>query len=212
MTNHFQETAQWSDNQLFSVFPRGYRNQKGKAVLATNPMTSQNIEGIYRYIISEEARWATEELRKMLFTATQQEMRDFKALHFKVATFSGIFNYRSARSLVARSPFMVLDIDDLSSTQEARDLQQKLPHDANIVTALSFVSPKAQGVKWVVELPKWMQGLTFRDQFETLRRYVGFHYGYDADKSGSDVCRACYLPWDSDCFINPQYLLLNTIK
>jgi hypothetical protein len=30
--------------------------------------------------------------------------------------------------------------------------------------------------------------------------------GADPDKSGSDVSRACFLPYDPDCFINPKYL------
>ena len=61
-------------------------------------------------------------------------------------------------------------------------------------------------MKWIVTLPDWTEGLPFREQFERVRRYVGFNYGLDPDKSGSDVCRACYLPWDDECFINPKYV------
>lgn len=34
----------------------------------------------------------------------------------------------------------------------------------------------------------------------------GAGHGIDPDKSGSDVSRACFLPYDPDCFINPKYL------
>ena len=37
-------------------------------------------------------------------------------------------------------------------------------------------------------------------------KHVGFNYGIVVDKSGSDVCRACFLPWDSECFINSKYI------
>ena len=154
-------------------------------------------------------------------TATRQQKQDFKALRFEYATFSGIFSYRNARSLVVRSPFLAIDIDDLGSTDEARDVQHRLCEDTRVETALCFVSPKGLGVKWIVTLPDWTQGLPFREQFERVRRYVGlpfreqfervrryvgFNYGLDPDKSGSDVCRACYLPWDAECYVNPKYV------
>ena len=151
---------------------------------------------------------AADKLREMADTATREQKQAFKALNFEYVTFSGIFSYRNARSLVERSPFLTLDIDDLASMEEARELQQLFIQDKELKTALCFVSPKGRGVKWIVELPDWTLGLAFRDQFETMRRNVGFRYGYDPDKSGSDVCRACYLPWDADCYVNPKYLSL----
>ena len=196
------------NNEKFSIFPTGYRNStQQKAVLNQKPKDIQTIGWVGEYITSERARRATQELRKMLPTATREETREFKALHFEYATFSGIFSYRNARSLVERTPFLTLDIDDLGSTEEARKMQQMLCADKNIETALCFVSPKGLGVKWIVRLPEWTEGLNFRDQFERMRRYVGFNYGIDPDKSGSDVCRACFLPWDEQCYINPKYVL-----
>lgn len=193
-------------NMRFSFFPRGYRNQKGVAVLATRPQQSQDIKWVAEYIKSERARWATETLRSMIGKATRDELSDFKKLNFESATFNGIFSYRNARSLVARSPFMVLDIDDLASTEEARQVQHLLVNDRNVETALCFVSPKGQGVKWVVRLPEWAQECDFKMAFTMLQQHVGFHYGIAIDKSGSDVCRACFLPYDPECFINYKYL------
>lgn len=192
----------------FSIFPSGWWDPANQVVKPRQrPQQTQEITWVYNYIKSERARWATETLRAMLPTATRQQKQDFKALHFEYATFSGVFSYRNARSLVVRSPYLTLDIDDLGSLEESRELQQELVHDSQVETALCFVSPGGLGVKWVVELPEWTQGLPFKEQFEALRRYTGFHYGYDPDKSGSDVCRACYLPWDDQCFINQKYLL-----
>ena len=192
-------------NCRFSIFPCGWWDEaEQKAKPQQRPQQTQTIRWVYEYIISERARRATEELRAMAPTATRQQKQDFKALNFEYATFSGIFSYRNARSLVARTPFLTIDIDDLGSTEEAREVQRLLCQDANVETALCFVSPKGLGVKWVVSLPEWTLGLPFREQYEQMRRYVGFHYGYDPDKSGSDVCRACYLPWDVECYINPH--------
>ena len=193
--------------EKFSIFPKGYRNQQGQAVLATRPQQNQDIAWTYDYITSMRAQWATETLRSMIGQATKDELSDFKKLNFEAATFNGIFSYRNARSLVTRSPFMVMDIDDLSSTDEARQVQQQLIGDDKVETALCFVSPKGRGVKWVVRLPEWAQYDDFRTTFQTMQQHVGFHYGIAIDQSGSDVCRACFLPYDPECYINPIYFL-----
>ena len=198
------------NNERFSIFPTGYWDYaKQRAVPNQKPQQTQTIEWVGKYITSERARWATKELRRMAATASRDKKQAFKALNFEYATFSGVFSYRNARSLMERSPFLALDIDDLSSTEEAREVQQMLCADTNIETALCFVSPKGLGVKWIVRLPEWTEGMAFKEQFAKMRNYVGFNYGIDPDKSGSDVCRACYLPWDEECYINPKYVLQN---
>lgn len=202
VTNNMQER--------FSIFPVGWWDEvEQKAKPRQRPQQTQTILWVYEYIRGTRAKAATEELRQILPMATREEKQTFKALHFEYATFSGIFSYRNARSLVVRSPFLTLDIDGLSSLDESRDIQHQLCADQRIETELCFVSPSGKGVKWIVRLPEWTEGKTFRDQFEAMRRYVGFHYGIDPDKSGSDVCRACYLGWDEECYINPKYLSLN---
>ena len=193
--------------EQFSVFPKGYRNQKGVAVLAARPQQTQTIAWAYDYITSARAQWATETLRSMAGTAADGELSDFKKLNFETATFCGTFSYRNARSLLTRSPFMVLDIDDLTSTDEARQLQQQLAADGKVETALCFVSPKGRGVKWVVRLPEWTRYDDFKLSFQAMQQHVGFHYGIAVDKSGSDVCRTCFLPYDPECYINPIYFL-----
>ena len=195
-----------SIDQLFSVFPKGYRNKKGEAVLAAHPGESRDIRWVYDYITSDRAKWATETLRTMMTTATTDELSDFKKLNFETATFNGTFSYRNARSIVTRSLYTVLDIDDLESTDKARCLQQQFCQDPAVETALCFVSPKGHGVKWIVRTPQWAESNDFKTTFLRLQLYVGFEYGVTIDKSGSDVCRACFLPFDNDCFINPEML------
>lgn len=208
-----------NSQEVFSLFPKGWRNQKGVAVLATKPQQMLGIGEAGAYIKSERARWATEELRRLYREgendgsldddakkALMDRLSDFKKLNFETATFGGVFSYRRAGSLVERSPFMVLDIDDLASMEEARQVQQMFINDPMVETALCFVSPKGMGVKWVVRLPAWARNCEFRTSFQMLSQHVGFNYGITTDKSGSDVCRACFLPWDAECYINPKYL------
>ena len=208
-----QPDANQTKAECFSIFPCGYMDRRNNmAKPQQRPRMVQNISWVSDYIKSARARESTEALRAMLPTATRQEKQDFKILNFEYATFSGTFSYRNARSVTARTSFMTLDIDHLESTDAARELQSTLVSDTEVETALCFVSPSGLGVKWVVTLPPWTEGMAFRDQFEQLRRYVGFTYGIDPDPSGSDVCRACYLPCDPGCYVNPKYLLKTSIQ
>ena len=191
----------------FSFFGKGYYSQKAeKWVPSTKPQKTVDIAWTGAYIESVRAKWATEELRQMMSTASEQELRDFKLREFDAVAAAGTFNYGNAKGLIKRSRYIVLDIDDLTSNEEARKIQQTLIADKNVETALCFVSPKGLGVKWWVELPEWCQNMTFSEQYTALSRYIGFEYGIQADPTCSNVNRLCFLPFDPKCFINQQYL------
>ena len=191
----------------FSIFPCGYWDERQKkAMPQQRQQQTQTIKWVAEYITSERARRVTEEFRAMARTATKEERRNFKILNFEYATFSGIFYRRRAKDIVSQTPFMTIDIDDLSSMDEAREVQHKLCQDTRVETVLCFVSPSGVGVKWIVTLPEWTDGLPFKEQFDRMRMYVEFNYGFVVDKSGSDVCRACFLPWDNECFINTKFI------
>lgn len=207
---HFQIIkimAQNKTNNQFSIFGCGYRNPKGQAVLAVKPEGATDIAHVYKFIISDQAKAATNRLREMAEqSATREELSDYKKLNFRIATFSGTFSYRNAKSLTERSPYLVIDVDDLESEAEARLLMQRFISDPYVETELCFLSPKGRGVKWVISLPEWWQNLDFRLQFEAARQHVIFNYGIPVDTSGSDVCRACFLPCDPQCYVNPKHM------
>ena len=207
---HFQIIkimAQNKTNNQFSIFGCGYRNPKGQAVLAVKPEGATDIAHVYQFIISDQAKAATNRLREMAEqSATREELSDYKKLNFRIATFSGTFSYRNAKSLTERSPYLVIDVDDLESEAEARLLMQRFISDPYVETELCFLSPKGRGVKWVISLPEWWQNLDFRLQFEAARQHVIFNYGVPVDTSGSDVCRACFLPCDPQCYVNPKHM------
>ncbi|MBO7051403.1 MAG: hypothetical protein J6W24_01935 [Prevotella sp.] len=194
-------------NGTFTLFGKGYLNRNtGKAVPSTKPVQSVDIAWTGRYITSDCAKAQTLELRRMMVTATEQELRDYKLLKFDAVAGAGVFSYGNAKGLVERSPFIVLDIDDLSSTEEARQVQQTLIADKEVETALCFVSPKGLGVKWWAMVPEWCKAMDFATQYAVLSRYIGFNYGVLADASCSNVNRLCFLPWDNDCFINEKFI------
>ncbi len=193
-------------NERFSIFSCGWWNEeKQEASPQQRSQQTQTIEWVYKYIISERARKPTEELRAMIPTATKGQRDNFKVRNFEYATFSGIFNYRRINCLVERTPFICLDIDGLDSMEEARAVQRALSADRYVETELCFVSPSGNGVKWVVRLPEAMEGMYFRDQWYEMRNHLAFNYGINTDPATKDVTRACFLPWDNECFINSKY-------
>ena len=195
--------------EVFTCFGKGHFSEKmGKWVPSTKPMGTMSIAEAGRYIRSERAKFQTEELRRILPEASEQEVRDFKLREFDAVAFAGTFSYGSAGRLIARTPYIAIDIDDLASTEEAHEVQRVLVADREVETALCFLSPKARGVKWIAELPAWCMSLTFAKQYAALSRYLGYEYGLQADPTGSNVNRLCFLPFDPFCFINPKYQTL----
>ena len=196
-------------NTLFTNFGKGYWSKKvQKYVPSTKPLMNVDVPWVGDYVLSERAKSQTLELRQMMATATDQQLRDFKLLEFDAVAAAGIFSYGSAAGVMVRSPYIVIDVDDLASTDEAREIQQTLVSDQEVVTALCFVSPKGLGVKWWAELPDWCQNMTFSEQYAALSRYIGYTYGILADSTGSNVNRLCFLPHDPLCYIHPKYLTI----
>ena len=128
----------YEQNNRFSIFPCGWWDEEEqKAKPQQRQQQTQTIAWAYEYIISTCAQKATEDLWQMMLDgASDQALRDFKVLNFEYATFSGVFRYRRANFIVTRTPFLTIDIDHLSSTDEARELQQRFILDHELETVL----------------------------------------------------------------------------
>lgn len=206
-TTSFSNGIGNNNNARFSIFGYGYRNKQGQAVLQTKPAGTTDILSVFQYITSPAAKAAQDTLRAMRGRADKAECSDYKKLNFRFVTFRGIFAERKASSLSLLSDYMVVDIDELSSAEEARRLIRLLSDDTHFETALAFVSPGGMGVKWVVEIPNWLQEMGYKEQYLFACRHVMLQYGVEPDWGCSDVCRACFLGHDKDCFINPKFIM-----
>lgn len=103
---------------------------------------------------------------------------------------------------------MVIDFDHILDPD---GLVVKLARDENFETVLAFKSPSGDGVKWIVSLPLNITKpdgtpLTYGEYFTILSNYSRKTYGVEADPSGKDICRACFLPYDPNAFLNPLYI------
>lgn len=198
----------------FSVFPPGYTNRYGKAVMATTPIANTTLDKVYEFISNEKyAGKVTRELREI----TEHDANScFKLLNFYFATFSCTASYRKADSVTSVTPYMIIDVDEEDlmdayvgqTTEDAiADFRSKLIADNNLVTPLVFVSPNGNGLKAVLYVLD-DTGLTHREKFEAIATYILQRYGVALDKSGSDICRACFLPYDPDCYFDANFLAM----
>jgi len=152
---------------------------------------------VYQFIKGETMKEMTLKLRSI---TDKKEARAFKAANFCYATFSGTFSSRNDNALIQHSGLMTLDFDHLFDIENTRNA---LLIDSCIETALLFTSPSGDGLKWIIEVD--LSEVNHCQYFIAVSNYVKHTYGLEVDKSGKDISRACFLPHDSNIFINPKY-------
>jgi len=142
----------------------------------------------------------SERTMKLRSFTNLDEAKKFKAFSFDYATFSGTFIERTAQKLIKRSIYICVDLDhigDSEAIQRIKDLiLDKFP------PALMFISLSGDGLK-VVFIVNLDSGTHFQF-FQALQRFFADEIGFKIDPSGSDICRACFLPHDPDAYFNPE--------
>ena len=180
-----------------SFFRRPIRN--------TRPCRDASPQDIYKYLVSDYAREHTDRLRSI---TDSKERSRYKAENFDYVTPGGLFRSRKESDLIQASGYMVVDFDHIPDPD---GLVLLLANEENFETVLAFRSPSGDGVKWFVNLPVGQTKpdgtpFTYGEFFTILSNYVRHAYGYEADPSGKDICRACFLPFDPDAFLNPFFI------
>lgn len=173
---------------LFSFFKAPITN--------TQPYKNITLLDAYNYITGEYASKRTSTLRSF---NNSKRARNDKAAHFDYCTLSGMFTVRNDKALVEHSGLLCLDFDHL---QNVESLFDKLLEDQYFDTQLLFRSPSGDGLKWIV--PINTAEMPHQDYFRAVANYVRATYGIEVDKSGKDISRACFLPFDSKAYINPN--------
>lgn len=204
-------------NMVFSHYPKGYTNKKGQSVLSVHPINPDwTVYDAYKYIVGENAKEATMGLRDLVVRradimkptkAENDAEQEYKKLNFEIATFGGEFSYRKTTDLTKLSGLVTIDIDHLGCRAEVERIKSLLIQDKWLVSALCFTSPRADGLKDVAIVPEAWRKLSQRDMYLEVRKYILFTYGIEVDDSGSDISRACYLPHDPECYINPKFII-----
>ena len=166
----------------------------------TKPSKNFTLLDAYHYIIGDTAKERTQKLRSF---GDAKQSRMFKAANFDYCTFSGTFTTRTDKALINHSGLLCIDFDHL---QNLDSLRSQLLQDEYFDTQLLFRSPSGDGLKWVIKID--ISQTPHVDYFRAVANYLFQTYGVEADKSGKDISRACFLPYDLNCFINQKYLAL----
>lgn len=162
------------------------------------PYKDINVLDVYKVIKGEWYEKRTAELRGI---ADKLNARVFKAKNFDYVCFAATFSKRGDAFLKQASGYMVLDFDHLPLVEE---IKLALLADPFFDTELLFCSPSGHGLKWVVCIDP--DQCSHEEWFKSIEFYLKTTYGLIADKSGKDVSRACFMPYDPEVYINPQYL------
>lgn len=162
------------------------------------PSQKVTLGTVYNLIKGDQFRTETDHLRLL---KDPKEARRFKATNFNYVTFSGVFSKRGDQYLEHHSNLLAIDFDHIDKTAE---LKQLLLKDDYFETELLFRSPSGDGLKWVIPID--VGKYSHADYFRAVANYLKVTYKLEADPSGKDISRACFLPHDPEVYINPKYL------
>lgn len=174
----------------FSFFHAPIQNRK--------PTCNYTLRDVYHYLKDVTHAEHTKELRTI---TNHHEASLYKKTKFDFVTFSGTFTKRKSSSLIKHSGYLCIDFDNLSNMHEIKEL---LLHDEYFETQLLFRSPSGNGLKWIINID--ITSCDHETYFNAVRNYLHKTYDLELDRSGKDVCRSCFLPYDPDAYINPSLL------
>ena len=164
-----------------------------KPANTVKPVENVSLVDLYKLIISDKYKEPTEELRGFL---NPDLKRVYKRKSFDFFTGSGIFPYREDDALKYHSGYIVIDLDHLGS--ELNETMAKLITDEHLYVLLMFVSPSGDGLKVFYSIDLSQGG--HRKWFKAIRNYLRETYGLEADPSGINQSRTCFLPHDPECY------------
>lgn len=164
----------------------------------TKPSRDFTLLDAYNYIVGHQASHSTNSLRAI---TDKSYARKYKANNFNYCTFSGTFSKRDDKALIQHSGLLCIDFDHLENIEK---IKNTLLLDEYFETQLLFVSPSGDGLKWVVEID--INKASHQDWFDSISNYLKQTHSLNADPQCRNISRACFLPHDSHCIINPKFL------
>jgi hypothetical protein len=117
-------------------------------------------------------------------------------------TFSGQFRgSHKKENLNQYSNFIIIDIDAIDKTI-IEETKEKLFQDKFI--AAVWISPSGCGLK--VLIPIVSNENDHKICFDTISKYLDENYSVEVDKSGSDVCRLCFVSYDIKLLMKDSFI------
>lgn len=164
-----------------------------KPAKTVKPADKVSLVDLYKLITSDKYKQVTGEFREL---ENPQLKRNYKEVNFDFFTGSGIFPYRADDALKYHSGYIVIDLDDLG--EDLREVMAKLITDDSLPVLLMFVSPSGNGLKVIYGIDLSQGG--HRKWFKAISNYLRETYQLEADPSGINVSRTCFLPYDPNAY------------
>lgn len=156
--------------------------------------TEHQLEDIRNWIVEAKGKFAST-IQSIRATSDEEKQSELKR-SLPAVMFSGTFRKRSSKELIQHSGLICMDFDHIEKPEEIIDTMRFDPH-----LALAFVSPRGNGVKAVFCIP---QDGDQAAAFDTVRDYCSSMYELEADESGKDVSRLCFLSVDPVAHYEPN--------
>lgn len=143
---------------------------------------------------------------KALRTETNPDRQKALKEALPFVTWSGKFSYRKKTDpLLVHSGLLCLDFD---SVENIKSVRAKIEKDKFV--RVCFISPRGEGLKVIIAIPAEIEN--HGKYFATARDYFKQFYNLEADESGKDVSRACFLAADKDLYCNTQSEVFDSIR
>lgn len=159
-----------------------------------------SLQSLHAYIVNDTLL-AEKTARVRAALSDSKQFRKLKQQILPYVTPAGVFTYCREQGLLVPGGNFVIDLDHLTSADEARDLRDRLFNDDFLLPDLAFVSPSGTGVKLFVPYRLYVDK-TVKDSFHlamhTAWEYLRFKYELQIDKSNADLCRACFICHDGE--------------
>ena len=162
--------------------------------------------GILKYI--RDGRWEEKvthivDTYKQVLSKTNDPTQAKKAISTLKCSlpgilWSGLFSERKASAIEEHSGLLVMDLDDLTDAA-IRTTRKQLQTDQCVWAC--FLSPSGTGIKVLFRIPK--DPLCHKAAWQTAAKHITKLTGLDADSSGKDLARLCFVSFDPNLYHNP---------
>jgi len=179
---------------VFSYYNKPIFNMKPRA----------NINLLKLYQVIHNPKYFEKQTILLRNISDKAQSRDFKSNQFDYVTFSGIFPAykRTKENCIKPSGYLCLDLDHVKT--DINELKTKLINDTNLDVQFMFVSPNGDGLKPVLLYDTYK--IVHDKFFELMEKYFALVYDFQIDKACKDICRPCFIPYDSEVYMNPKIL------
>lgn len=160
------------------------------------PYSDINIIEVHKRITGDDEFKKT--CKKIRESQKEEEQKNIKTRFLEYFTPSGSFSQRHSNNLKKHSGYLCIDLDNIHA-DEIPELKAKLIADIEIDTILLFLSPRGNGLKWIIQIPATPE--THGMYFDAVRNYLKLIFNVELDKSGRDVARACFFSYDEKAFM-----------